>query len=80
MDYGLWYTVYGLWFIVYCLLFILWFMVYGLWFMVSEQGIIANTERRGNKFEGLLPENQGQHLALTVIYVPYSLDSGALVN
>ena len=25
---------------------------------------------------GLLPENQGQNLALTVLYVPYPLDSG----
>ena len=25
--------------------------------------------------EGLLPESQGQNLALTVLYVPYSLDS-----
>jgi len=27
-------------------------------------------------FCGLLPESQGQNLAVTVIYVPYSLDSG----
>ena len=27
-------------------------------------------------FEGLLPESQGQILALTVLYVPYSLVSG----
>ena len=28
------------------------------------------------RFYGLLPENQGQNLAVTVLYVPYSLDSG----
>ena len=26
--------------------------------------------------KGLLPESEGQNLALTVFYVPYSLDSG----
>jgi hypothetical protein len=26
-------------------------------------------------FEGLLPENRGQNLALTVLHVPYSRDS-----
>ena len=30
-----------------------------------------------NTFEGLLPESQGQNLALTVLCVPYSLDSGS---
>jgi len=29
---------------------------------------------------GLLPEGQGQNLALTVLYVPYSLDSGRAVG
>ena len=28
------------------------------------------------RFYGLSPESQGQSLALTVVYVPYSLDSG----
>jgi len=28
------------------------------------------------KLYGLLPESQGQNLALTVLYVPHSLDSG----
>ena len=28
------------------------------------------------RFEGLLPERQGQDLALTVLYVPCSLNSG----
>ena len=28
------------------------------------------------RFKGLLPESQGQNLALTVLYVPYLLDSG----
>jgi len=27
-------------------------------------------------FEGPLPESRGQNLALTVLYVPYSLNSG----
>ena len=35
------------------------------------------SEPRGNtwNFEGLLPENQGQHLVLTVSIVPHSFDS-----
>ena len=28
-------------------------------------------------FKGLLPERQDQNLVLTVVYVPYSLDSGS---
>jgi len=28
-------------------------------------------------FQGRLPESRGQNLALTVLYVPYSLDSGS---
>ena len=34
--------------------------------------------RRGQleTLEGLLPDSQGQNLALTVLYMPYSLDSG----
>ena len=31
-------------------------------------------------FEGLLPESQGQNQALTVLYVPHSLDSGLLFS
>ena len=31
-------------------------------------------------FSGLYPESQGQHLALAVLYLPYSLDSGGLVG
>ena len=31
-------------------------------------------------FQGLLPERQGQNLALTLSYVPYSLDSGERVE
>ena len=27
-------------------------------------------------YKGLLPESQGQNMALTVLYVPYSLDIG----
>ena len=30
-------------------------------------------------FGGLLPESHGQNLALTVLHVPYSLDSGISV-
>ena len=35
-------------------------------------------ERRGNSFDGFheLPERQGQNLAVTVLHVPRSLDSG----
>ena len=29
-----------------------------------------------HRFQGLLPESQGHNLALTVLYVPYSLISG----
>ena len=29
------------------------------------------------RFSGLLPEGQGQKVALTVLYVPYSLGSGS---
>ena len=38
----------------------------------------AASEQRGNtvKFEGRVPESQGQNLALTVLYVPYSPNSG----
>ena len=32
---------------------------------------------RTKRVEGLVPESQGQNLALTVLYVPYSLDSGS---
>ena len=28
------------------------------------------------RFQGLLPESQGQNLAVSVLHVPYSLDSG----
>jgi len=49
---------------------------------LSEEG---TTYREGNnlarneqlkKFKGLLLDSQGQDLSLTVLYVPYSLDSG----
>ena len=33
------------------------------------------SERRGNYEKGL-PESQGQYLAVTVLYVPFPLDSG----
>ena len=37
----------------------------------------AASERRGNTLKaGLLSESQGQNLALAVLYVPCSLDSG----
>ena len=32
------------------------------------------------RFYGLLPEHQGQNLALTALYVPYSLDTKAANN
>ena len=32
------------------------------------------------RFQGLLPESQGQNLALTVLHVPYSLDSECAVQ
>ena len=32
--------------------------------------------KRLEKFQGLLPERQGQNLAMTVLYVPHSLDNG----
>ena len=46
----------------------------------TEESSLDKTasERRGNNMkssQGLLPENQGQNLALTVLHVPYSLDS-----
>ena len=31
-------------------------------------------------FSGLYPESQAHHLALAVLYLPYSLDSGGLVG
>ena len=31
-------------------------------------------------FKGLFPESQGQHLAVTVFHVPYSLDSGSYLR
>jgi hypothetical protein len=38
----------------------------------------AAAERRGDNLKGsrTLSESKGQHLTLTVLYVPYSLDSG----
>ena len=35
----------------------------------------ANMEKLA-RFEGLSPESQGQHLGLTVLHVPCSLESG----
>ena len=35
----------------------------------SEQGV--------NNLKFVLPQRQGRHLALTVLYVPHSLDSGS---
>jgi hypothetical protein len=31
-------------------------------------------------FSGLVPESQGQTVAVTVSYVPYSLDSGRAID
>ena len=39
----------------------------------------AKTEQL-ERFEGHLPESQGQHLASTVQYVPHSLGSGVLLD
>ena len=36
--------------------------------------------QHGMRVENLLPESQGQNLALTLIYVPYSLDSDQLAS
>ena len=36
----------------------------------------AKREQLERFYEGLVPESQGQNLALTVLYVPCSLDSG----
>ena len=41
---------------------------------------LPSKEEQFNAFQGLLSESQGQHLALTVLYVPCSLDSGWLVR
>ena len=44
---------------------------------ISHDAWLPASERSGNTlkiFQGLLPENQNQNLALTVLYVPYSLD------
>ena len=43
----------------------------------------AASERRGKQtksFKGPFPERQVQNLALTFLYVPYSLSSGELTN
>ena len=50
------------------------------------RGLVDNcfaSERRGTnlkRVQGLLPESQGLCLALTVLSVPYSFDSGAPVT
>jgi len=50
---------------------------------------MSPSERRGNNlnrfkqlkpFKGVLPESQGQNLALTFLYVPYSLDGRELIK
>ena len=41
---------------------------------------IRARRKKVERVEGLLPGGQGQNLALTVLYVPYSLDTGLLVS
>ena len=45
------------------------------WGREVEEGFVAKRDPL-KIFSGLLPESQGQNLALTVYYVPYSLESG----
>ena len=40
------------------------------------QGPISSEEGTTQTIHGRFPEIQGQNLALTVLYVPYSIDSG----
>ena len=42
--------------------------------MILGASLLASEQREG--FEGLWPESPGQNLALAVLCVPYSLDSG----
>ena len=37
---------------------------------------LSSEEEQLNWFSGLLAKSQGPHWVLTVLYVPYSLDSG----
>jgi len=43
---------------------------------VTEPEPIPSEREELERFQGLLPESQGHNLALTVLCVPYSLDSG----
>jgi hypothetical protein len=42
----------------------------------TETGLPPAKTEQLDRFCGLLPERQGHDLAVTVLYVPYSLDSG----
>jgi hypothetical protein len=49
----------------------------------SKSGTPVNLSKSGEQlecFRGILPESQDQNLALTVLHVPYSLDSGRGVH
>jgi len=43
---------------------------------VGNDGRIREKKEQFKRFQGLLPERQGQSLSLTVLYVPCWLDSG----
>jgi len=47
---------------------------------IRQPPYAAAAEGHLTLFQGLLPESQGQNVALTVLYVPYSLDSGTLIG
>ena len=48
----------------------------GVLFTANGGAPLPSKEGTPSTFQGLSPESQGQNLALTVVYVPYSLDSG----
>jgi len=58
-----------------------WYRVVSVWYRAPPPGGLGSgmqettSERRGDIIK-LLPASQGQTLALTVLHVPYSLDSG----
>ena len=45
----------------------------------DERGFMSRYRANREQLQGLVPESPGQNLALTVLYVPYSLDSGTSV-
>ena len=55
--------------------------VQGSGFRVQSSGGRFRAKRgQLNRVKGLLPESQGHNLALTGLYVPYSLDSGRVAR